>query len=278
MVEPTKVVTYFIQISILSFIKLLIVQNNYRTLVVYREPILLSNLTDWILETAANSNIPEMVFTFQYGQKNDTKFRKYRNEPFLNLLIINDLSNIQKIENIDENILSNDHTVILVPTDDYEQFEKIIDRFVSNINVLDKVLFISSNLQLIKMNRYKEFDILQNLSSVVETDVKRLFKDDIDSYIRENDLIVFFKIIEPNTMVMPNEKNKIMIIGPDALIADEILKRFNARALIYSDIGLIDSDFTQFFTQETPFLKNLHYRFWHREMFTNVFLTSPNYR
>lgn len=268
-------------VLIFSFMNLLLTKE----MPTYYQPRTIKIYTD--LQTISKDYIASMasqaspIHLIDLNQKQPQYYQTAQDSDNLNIMVFSEKSSASKIENIQSNIDGDEQSIIII---EFNITLKMLNSMISeHLKFLNSFIVLCCQNTLYSIRVQKNMQIRKhslesgNYSGVLKL-VKRLFTKDILNVYRSN-ITTFLKYIPPMSTITPIdvELKELVLNGIDSLVTYDLIGKLNGTAVMNTDVAQEDSKFREWFTVDTPYIKNLQNRLYHMDAIRNVSVDDFNY-
>lgn len=252
-----------------SIVQILFVQQDYRTINFLTESYD-KELSNRIMRIASDSLKP--ISNFVIGKTNTG--RKKLEEPILNVVVPNNISNEHTVKSLRQNIFPDDVTLVI-------SHQNVNDADMERwLNLSIKVILLSENLTIL----FNTFENAQNLkinlfpfdSDSTRNSIATAFstKEQSIQFQGEN-FYILFQYVPPGCVYsLTGELSKYLVTGPDASLTETLLKRLNVNPKLSHNVQLPKKYYEDYRNKTNWLLKS--YEQYYPNVMTNVFIRYSN--
>lgn len=259
----------FDNLTIFSVLRIILVHRSYRVLHLY--PVSTTELeNDFSTKISQLSNkqmIPISIMSIDQIPINRSKCE----EPVLNVVLVNNLSSISELHQLDAHLRPNEMNIILLTsyntTADQVNFEPLTN--------LNKKLIIMSNRFIASIDQF-HFDRIYSIplqpfdSKATKHFIYNLFSGKMNG----TTINIFMQHFPPKSSVTASSGGEIFT-GPDGCLSELLVNFLNATPNYWSDIGFMYPSYKDW-AKDPLVAPRLYYRDYHSEVVTSNFISSFN--
>lgn len=245
----------------------------YQTVFIFYDPF--CKAFDPIVRSVqSDSHIPTKVYSMVAAYQPLVK-RLY-NSKHLYVFLFATSANFAYIDQVIPYLPSSGHPLVLV-LDGNESDRLVGARALGHLSIMQRYLLVSANgLVLWQTNEMLQMSVDLFDADAVRTMMRRVYAASVEDLAHWN-ATVYIHYYPPFSMLSPifDEEQNIELIGTDALMAYDIVRRLNATAVICTDVQAVHSDFRDWYnsSSESPYDKDLSSRYFA----PRVILWRPTY-
>lgn len=265
-------VNFFENLTIVSAIQTIFVQQDYRAINFFSED-RHDELSNKMMQIASDSFIPISHYVFA-----GTKVKRMkREEPILNVVLINSLNNNEtNLSLLRDNIFADDVTIVL-PSQIFDENEEFTVKMWMTLST--KVLILTRKLSIFFTTFDGGHTSEISLTPFDPISTRNLIESHFStaySMRQQRNVSIFFQYDPPRSSVSAIGHD-LVLIGPDGSIAEVLAKSLKMKPIFSSDIALIYPTYEEW--RDDPVVApRMHYLFFYTKVLTKNIVKIFNKR